>query len=112
MKILIIKLGFSETLDEEVSRFSSLGDVLRTTPILPTLKEQYPNSHITWLVDETPYALLKGNQFIDRILIWDSFVGFQLLEERFDIVINLEKIAGLCAITNRINDLEKVWISF
>ena len=40
MKILIIKLGFSETLDEEISRFSSLGDVLRTTPILPTLKEQ------------------------------------------------------------------------
>ncbi len=112
MKILIIKLGFSETLDEEVSRFSSLGDVLRTTPILPTLKEQYPNSHITWLVDETPYALLKGNQFIDRILIWDSFVGFQLLEERFDIVINLEKIAGLCAITNRINAWKKYGFRF
>lgn len=112
MKILIIKLGFSETLDEEISRFSSLGDVLRTTPILPTLKEQYPNSKITWLVDEAPYALLQGNEYIDRILIWDSFVGFQLLEEKFDIVINLEKIGGLCAITNRINAWKKYGFRF
>lgn len=112
MKILIIKLGFSETLDEEISRFSSLGDVLRTTPILPTLKEKYPNSSITWLVDDVPYALLKGNEYIDRILVWDSFVGFQLMEERFDIVINLEKIAGLCAITNRINAWKKYGFRF
>lgn len=107
-----MKLGFSETLDEEISRFSSLGDVLRTTPILLTLKEQYPNSKITWLVDEAPYALLKDNKYIDRILIWDSFVGFQLLEEKFDIVINLEKIAGLCAITNRINAWKKYGFRF
>jgi len=112
MKILIIKLGFSETLDEEISRFSSLGDVLRTTPILPPLKEKYPNSSITWLVDDVPYALLKGNEYIDRILVWDSFVGFQLMEERFDIVINLEKIAGLCAITNRINAWKKYGFRF
>jgi len=112
LKILIIKLGFSETLDEEISRFSSLGDVLRTTPILPTLKEKYPNSSITWLVDDVPYALLKGNEYIDRILVWDSFVGFQLMEERFDIVINLEKIAGLCAITNRINAWKKYGFRF
>ena len=112
MKILIIKLGFSETLDEEISRFSSLGDVLRTTPILTTLKEKYPNSNITWLVDDAPYALLKGNEYVDRILVWDSFVGFQLMEERFDIVINLEKIAGLCAITNRINAWKKYGFRF
>lgn len=112
MKILIIKLGFSETLDEEISRFSSLGDVLRTTPILHVLKEQYPNSHITWLVDESPYALLKGNKYIDRILLWDSFVGYQLLEEKYDIVINLEKIGGLCAITNKINAWKKYGFRF
>lgn len=112
MKILIIKLGFSETLDEEISRFSSLGDVLRTTPILHTLKQQYPKSHITWLVDDAPFALLKGNKYIDRILVWDSFVGFQLLEERFDVVINLEKIPGLCAITNRINAWKKYGFRF
>ena len=112
MKILIIKLGLSETLDAEVGRVSSLGDILRTTPILSVLKEKYENSNITWLVDEAPYPLLKGNPYIDRILIWDSFVGFQLLAEKFDIVINLEKIAGLCAITNKINAWKKYGFRF
>ncbi len=91
MKILIIKLGLSETLDPEISKFSSLGDVLRTTPILHALKDKYRDSHISWLVDEASAMLLHANEMIDRLLIWDSFTGFQLMSERFDIVINLEK---------------------
>ncbi len=112
MKILIIKLGLSETLDAEVGRISSLGDVLRSTPILPVLKEKYPNSQITWLIDEAPYPLIRDNRYIDRVLIWDSFVGFQLLAEKFDIVINLEKIAGLCALTNMLNAWKKYGFRF
>ena len=112
MKILIIKLGFSETLDPEISRFSSLGDVLRTTPILYALKERYPDAKITWVTDEAPYPLLQGNEFLDRILVWDEFVGFQLLEERFDIVVNLEKIPGLCALTNRMDAWKKYGFRF
>jgi heptosyltransferase-2 len=112
MKILIIKLGLSETLDPEIGRVSSYGDVLRTTPILYALKEKYPNSHITWLVDEASEPLLIHNPYINRILIWDTFVGYQLLEEKFDIVINLEKISGLCAITKRINAWKKYGFRF
>ena len=33
-KVLIIKLGYSETLDPEIGRVPSLGDVMRTTVIL------------------------------------------------------------------------------
>ncbi len=53
-KILIIKLGYSETIDIEISRSTSLGDVLRTSVIL------YPfaGDHVTWLVDEAAYPLL------------------------------------------------------
>ena len=35
MKILIVKLD-------------AIGDVLRTTSILPPLKKEYPDSYITW----------------------------------------------------------------
>jgi len=112
MKILIIKLGLSETLDQEIGRVSSLGDVLRTTPILHALREKYPESKITWLVDDAAYPLLHKNKFIDRTLVWDSFTGFQLMEEKFDIVINLEKIPGLCAITNKINAWKKYGFRF
>jgi len=112
MKVLIIKLGLSETLDPEVGRVSSLGDVLRTTPILHAVKEKYPESKITWLVDEAAEPLLHGNKLIDNLIVWDSFTGFQLLAEKFDIVVNLEKILGLCAIANRINAWKKYGFRF
>ena len=92
-KVLIIKLGYSETLVGEISRKSSLGDVLRSTVLLPHFKD----AHITWLVDEKAIALLKGNPFIKRIMPYDLTSVLQLRAERFDTVINLEKVAGICA---------------
>jgi heptosyltransferase II len=107
-KILIIKLGYSETLDPEIGRVPSLGDVLRTTPILSALKEKYPDSQITWLVTEHAEPLLLGNPLIDRILVWDGFVPFQLMKEKFDVLINLEKIPGVCALSDMID----AWVKY
>jgi len=112
VKILIIKLGISETLDPEIGRVSSLGDVLRTTPILYALKEKYLDSKITWLTDESAAPLLAYNQYIDRLLVWDSFIGFQLMSEKYDIIINLEKIGGLCALTKNMNAWKKYGFRF
>jgi len=92
-KILIIKLGYSETLVGEISRKTSLGDVLRSTVLLP----RYKDAEITWLVAEEAVALLKGNPLIKRIMPYDLTSVLQLRAERFDTVINLEKVAGICA---------------
>jgi len=54
-------LAIQKTLDPEIGKVPSLGDVLRTTPILWAVKEKYPDSHITWLVTENAEALLKEN---------------------------------------------------
>ena len=102
-KILIIKLGYSETLDPEIGKVPSLGDVLRTTPILWAVKGKYPESHVTWLATENVEQLLLGNPLVDRLLIWDEFVAFQLMREKFDVLINLEKIAGVCALADMID---------
>lgn len=107
-KILIIKLGYSETLDSEIGKVPSLGDVLRTTPILSALKERFPDSQITWLVAEAATPLLQGNKQIDRILVWDLFTPFQLMKERFDVLINLEKIPGVCALA----DMVDAWMKY
>jgi heptosyltransferase-2 len=111
-KILIIKLGYSETLDPEIGKVPSLGDVIRTTPILSALKEKHPHSHITWLVSEQAEALLYRNKFIDRILVWDDFVPFQLMKEKFDVLINLEKIPGVCALSDMIDAWSKYGFRF
>lgn len=98
-KVLIIKLGYSETIDPGISKVTSLGDVLRTTVIL------YPfaSDHVTWLVDEQAYPLLEGNPFITRILPYDLSSVLQLQRERFDTVINLEKVPGVCALADSIS---------
>lgn len=103
IKVLIIKLGYSETLDPEIGKVPSLGDVLRTTPILLALREKYDDAHITWLVSEQSVPLLYGNPFIDRILVWDEFIPFQLMREKFDVLINLEKIPGVAALADMID---------
>lgn len=99
MKILIIKLGYSETLDKEISRTTSLGDVLRTTVILNFFKDD----DVTWLVDEKAYPLLENNSYIRRILIFNLESALQLQQERFDTVINLEKGPGICALSSSVN---------
>lgn len=97
-KILIIKLGYSETIDAGISSVTSLGDVLRTTVIL------YPfaQDDVTWLVDEHAYPLLEGNPYIRRILTYNLTSVLQLSHERFDTVINLEKVPGVCALADSI----------
>ncbi len=98
-KVLILKLGYSETLDKEIGITTSLGDVIRTTVILNYLKED----DVTWLVDEKAYPLLEGNPYIRRILIFNLESVLQLQRERFDTVINLEKGPGICALSDSVS---------
>ena len=112
MKILIIKLGYSETLDPEIGKVVSLGDVVRCSVVLEALKEKYPNSNITWLVAPEAFPLVVDNPYINRILVWDEFVPFMLMREQFDMVVNLEKIHGICALADMIQAWEKVGFRF
>lgn len=99
-KVLIVKMGYSETLDPQVDNTSSpsLGDVLRTTVILHNFKDY----HVTWLCDEQSGELLKDNPFIDRLLYFNLSTVLQLQYEKFDIIVNLEKVPGICALTSSI----------
>ncbi|HON55935.1 MAG TPA: glycosyltransferase family 9 protein, partial [bacterium] len=101
--VLIIKLGYSETLDAEIGNTCSLGDVLRTTVILHIYKDY----DVTWLTDEKALQLLRGNRYIKRILTFDLMSVLLLLGEKFDIMINLEKIPGICALADKIDAWQK-----
>ena len=98
-KVLIIKVGYSETLDAQISNVTSYGDVLRSTVLL----NLYKDDHVTWLVDEKSLPILKGNPHIDKILIYNLTSVLQLQAEHFDTIINLEKVPGLCALADSIN---------
>ena len=73
-RILIIKLG-------------AAGDVIRSTPLLRKLKQNYPHSFITWLTDHVAFLPTQVDEklkYSDRILPWLSL-------RRFDLCINLDK---------------------
>lgn len=56
MRILIIKL-------------SSLGDVIHTLPALSTLREAFPQAHISWLVEPESAELLFEHPALDQVLL-------------------------------------------
>lgn len=76
-KILIVKLD-------------GIGDVLRTTSIIPGLKEKYPASYITWLTRTESLPIFKNNPFVDVILDCSAESLLYILSERYDLVINLD----------------------
>jgi heptosyltransferase-2 len=75
-RILIIKLD-------------SIGDVLRTTSILPGLKENYPNAQVTWITKAESIPLFDGNTYVDRVFEVNQ-ASYVLETDEFDIVINLD----------------------
>ena len=74
-RILIIKLD-------------APSDVLRTTCILQGLREEYRNSHITWLTRRESLPLFKNNPFIDNVLEYSTGSFIQIQSEPYDFVIN------------------------
>ena len=98
-KVLIVKLGYTETLEKNWSTETvSLGDIFRTTPILHLFK----NDYIVWLTTSEGKQLLEDNPYIDRLMIYDLTSTLQLQREQFDIIINLERVPGVCALTDSI----------
>lgn len=73
-RILVVKLG-------------AMGDVLRTTSLLPPLRQRHPNAQVTWVALANARPLLEGNPLIDRVLtIEDGYLEY-LLAEEFDLAI-------------------------
>lgn len=94
-EILIIKLGYTETLDSSAGTYTSLGDVFRTTVLLHFFKR----CRVSWLVDRVAVPLLAGNPRISEIIVYGEKNMARLRGRRFDTVVNLERqedIFALC----------------
>jgi len=98
-RILIIKLG-------------ALGDVLRTTCILPGIKKKYPLSHITWITESNGIPLLKDNPYIDSLWIFDAAGVLTVCSHTFDIAMNFEKVEPALALMDAANARKKRGFAF
>lgn len=74
-----------------IIRFSSIGDIVLTTPIVRCLKQQIPNAEIHYLTKDSNAIILNNNPNIDRVIIFKgSFIEVlkQLRQEKYSYVID------------------------
>ena len=75
-----------------IIRFSSIGDIVLTTPVIRCLKQQVPNAEIHFLTKQEYRGLVANNPYIDNIQVlsssWDLMMH-QLEYEDYDYVIDL-----------------------
>jgi lipopolysaccharide heptosyltransferase I len=53
-----------------ILRLSAVGDVIRTLPAIKSLKENYPSSFISWIVEEPSQALLESQPEVDEVILF------------------------------------------
>lgn len=83
------------------------GDVLRTTALLHGLKKKFPESHISWLVDEESLELLDNNPFIDKVLTYRLEDLVTLLIKEFNVLISLDKESPSTAVATLVKSHHK-----
>ncbi|MBA3828125.1 MAG: glycosyltransferase family 9 protein [Taibaiella sp.] len=75
-----------------VIRFSSIGDIVLTTPVVRCLKQQLPGVEIHYLTKAAYKEVLIANPYIDKLHYLHDDIGKmipELLAEKFDYIIDL-----------------------
>lgn len=75
-----------------ILRFSSIGDIVLTTPVIRCLKQQYPDAEVHYVTKKSYQSLLVNNPYIDKVLVLEKNLNDlvkQLKSERYDYVIDL-----------------------
>jgi len=74
-----------------IIKLDAIGDVLRTTSLLHSLKKKYPDSFISWLTKSNASDLFRNNDLVDKVLIYENnhtLSDISLI--KYDVVINLD----------------------
>lgn len=77
-----------------VIRFSSIGDIVLTTPVIRGLKTQIPGAEVHFLTKLSFKAVTEANPYVDKFHYFDNNLKElvrQLKEEQFEYVIDLHK---------------------
>jgi len=79
MKVLII-------------RFSSIGDIVLTTPVIRCLKKQVPTAQVHYVTKKSFRGLVDANPYVDKVHVLEDDINSlinELKQERFDYIIDL-----------------------
>ena len=75
-----------------IIRFSSIGDIVLTTPVIRCLKKQVPDAEVHFLTNNSFRAVVEHNPYIDKLHVlahsWELMIE-ELKTEEYDYIIDL-----------------------
>lgn len=90
-----------------IIKLDAMGDVLRTTAVLPVLAEAHAGAAITWITRRESLALLERNPYITEVFEYGPDALLQLQTRTFDRVINLDAGKASAALASMANASQK-----
>ncbi|MDQ6829795.1 MAG: glycosyltransferase family 9 protein [Gemmatimonadota bacterium] len=77
---------------------TAVGDAVHVLPVVNAIKRHSPRSHISWMLQPGPAALVRGHPSVDELLVFDRSRGWTaFLDARhvldkhpFDVVLDLQ----------------------
>ena len=91
-----------------IIRFSSIGDIVLTTPVIRCLKQQVEDVEVHYLTKPAFASILLSNPYIDKVLtLKEDFLETisEIKEERYDYIIDLHNNLRTKRVKNRIGIL-------
>ncbi len=108
-----------------IVRFSSIGDIVLTTPVVRHLKQQVEDAEIHYLTKAVYAPLLESNPFIDHVHVYDGDIKTSishLRKEGIDYVIDLHHnlrtarikhgLRRIAFSVNKLNWLKWLYVTF
>lgn len=89
-----------------VIRFSSIGDIVLTTPVIRCLKEQLPGAEVHFLTKNVFHRVLEANPNITKIYLLDQKLSNlipSLKKEKYDFIVDLHKNIRTLIVKTRLN---------
>jgi ADP-heptose:LPS heptosyltransferase len=88
-----------------ILRFSSIGDIVLTTPVVRCLKKKFPDAEIHYATKKAYHSIVQHNPYIHKIhLLDESFSGLieKLKAENFNYIIDLHHNLRTAVIKSRL----------
>jgi ADP-heptose:LPS heptosyltransferase len=65
-----------------IIRFSSIGDIVLTTPVIRCLRKKYPESTIHYLTKKKFAGIVQSNPYVDKVLLLEEDINVTIEEIR------------------------------
>jgi len=95
-----------------ITKLAAMGDVLRTTSLLPAIHRRWPQASITWVTAPSSVPLVANNPLVDRVIPFSGSLPLELATEQFDVVLNPDAAPDSCALAQSADAELRVGFAF